>query len=141
MFNYIWPVALIVISNALYQISAKKLPANIDMFAALAVMYIACAAMCVMIYYINHKDGNIMQELSKVNWTIWLMTLTSVGLEAGFLFSYQVGWPVSTLAICQSSFLAILLLLIGYVVFQEPVTAQKIVGVMACCAGLYFINR
>ena len=39
MFSYIWPIALVVLSNVIYQICAKSIPRDIDPFASLTVTY------------------------------------------------------------------------------------------------------
>ena len=37
--SYIWPLVLIVVSNSIYHICAKSLPAKADPFAALTITY------------------------------------------------------------------------------------------------------
>jgi multidrug transporter EmrE-like cation transporter len=64
-----------------------------------------------------------------------------VGLEVGFLFAYRAGWQVNTAATVQGAFLAISLIIVGYVLFKEPVNASKLIGVAFCLLGLFFINR
>ena len=39
MLSYIWPIALVVFSNVLYQICAKSVPQNLNPFASLTVTY------------------------------------------------------------------------------------------------------
>ena len=63
-----------------------------------------------------------------------------VGLEVGWIYAYKAGWQVSTGFIVQSAFLAAALLLVGYVLYHESLSWNKIVGVMICLIGLGFIN-
>ena len=63
-----------------------------------------------------------------------------MGLEAGWIYAYKAGWPVSTAFIVQSSVLAAALLLVGYWLYQEPLAWNKIVGVVICLIGLVVIN-
>ena len=63
-----------------------------------------------------------------------------VGLEAGWIYAYQAGWPVSTGSVVQSVFLAAALLAVGYLLYHEPLTWNKIVGVIICLCGLVVIN-
>ena len=44
MFSYIWPVALVVLSNVVYQVSAKSAPQGMDPLASLTVTYLVGAA-------------------------------------------------------------------------------------------------
>lgn len=39
MFNYIWPLALVVVSNVFYQICAKSVPESMNPLASLTITY------------------------------------------------------------------------------------------------------
>ena len=39
MFNYIWPLLIIVFSNTLYQICAKGIPAQMNTYASMTITY------------------------------------------------------------------------------------------------------
>ena len=45
--SYVWPMALVVASNILYQICTKSVPEEIDPFASLIITYLVAAAACV----------------------------------------------------------------------------------------------
>ena len=64
-----------------------------------------------------------------------------VGLEAGFIYAYKAGWQVGTLSVTQSAILTAILLLVGFFLYGEPLTANKLVGVAVCLFGLCLINR
>ena len=55
-------------------------------------------------------------------------------------FAYKAGWQVSTGFIVQSAFLASVLLLVGYFLYHESLTWNKVAGVIICLIGLIFIN-
>ena len=44
MFSYIWPIALVVLSNTLYQITAKSVPEGMTPLASLTVPYLIAPA-------------------------------------------------------------------------------------------------
>ena len=50
MLSYIWPIALVVLSNTVYQICSKSIPGSINPFASLTVTYMV-AAVCAAILY------------------------------------------------------------------------------------------
>ena len=64
-----------------------------------------------------------------------------VGLEVGYIYAYKAGWPVSTAAIVQSSFLTVALLVAGFFLYHEPISLNKVAGIFSCMVGLYFINK
>ena len=139
--SYIWPVVLIVASNVLYQVCAKGVPEGMDPFAALSVTYGVGAAVSLVFYFLMNRDGTLLQEYGQINWAPVVLGLVIVGLEVGYIFAYKAGWPVSTVATVQSAFLAIALLAVGALVYHEPVTRDKVLGVVICLVGLGFLNR
>ena len=48
---------------------------------------------------------------------------------------------MNTAATVQGAAVAIALIIVGYLVFKEPINASKLIGVALCLGGLYFINR
>ena len=140
MISYIWPVALVVLSNTIYQIAAKEVPEKMDPLASVTVTYLIGAAASFILYYALNKDANIIAEYSRLNWAPFLLGLAIIGLEAGMISAYKVGWPVNTLSVTQSTVLAIGLIAVGYIVFKEPVTWNKVAGIGVCIAGLALIN-
>lgn len=140
MFSYVWPIALVVLANTFYQIAAKSVPEKIDPLASVTVTYIVGAAASAILYFITNKDADIMREFNNLNWAPFLMGLTVVGLEAGMIYAYKVGWPVNAASMTQSTILAIGLVFVGYLVFKEPITWNKVAGIAVCLAGLALMN-
>lgn len=141
MFSYIWPIALVVFANTLYQICAKSVPVQMHPLASLTVTYAVGAVVCAIMYYLLNPHGNMIKEYTRLNWAPFVLGLVVVGLEVGFIYAYQAGWQVSTASIVQSAFLAVTLLFTGYFLYHEALTPSKLAGVLICLVGLYFLNR
>lgn len=75
-----------------------------------------------------------------MNWAPFVLGIAIVGLEAGWIYAYKAGWQVSTGFIVQSAFLAIVLLFVGYFLYREALSWNKIAGIVICLIGLVFIN-
>lgn len=140
MFNYVWPLALVVLSNVFYQICAKSVPKGMNPFASLTITYIIGAAVSVLLYYVLTKDANIILEYRKMNWAPVVLGIVIVGLEVGYIYAYKAGWPVSAAQIVQAAVLAVILIFVGYLIYREAITWNKIVGIIICLAGLGLIN-
>ena len=140
MFAYVWPIALVVLSNVIYQICAKSVPAAINPFASLTVTYLIAAVASGILFFTLGKEPNLLKEYSKLNWAPFVLGVVIIGLEVGWIYAYKAGWQVSTGFIVQSAFLAIALLVVGFLLFHEALTWNKIIGVCICLAGLVFIN-
>ncbi len=140
MFAYIWPMALLLLSNTVYQICAKSVPEDINPFASLTVTYLVAAAASTVLFFTLHRGSSLPEEYSRLNWAPFILGIVIVGLEAGWIYAYQAGWQVSTGFIVQSAFLAVALLFVGYLLYHEALTRNKLLGVAICIIGLAFIN-
>lgn len=140
MFNYIWPLGLVVLSNVIYQVCAKSVPEGLNPFASLTITYVVGAIAAYIFYVIFNKNANVFREYHSANWAPFVMGLAVVGLEVGYIYVYKAGWPVSTAQIIQASVLAVILIFVGYFCYKESLTWNKVVGIIVCLAGLGLIN-
>ena len=86
------------------------------------------------------SEGNLMREYETLNLAPFVLGIAIIGLEAGWIYAYKAGWQVSTGFIVQSAFLASALLLVGFFLYHESLTWNKLLGVAICLTGLIFIN-
>lgn len=133
-----WPIALVVFSNIIYQICANEVPRDMDAMASMTITYIVGAVCSAIMYFVMNRNGNLLQEYTKMNWAPIILGVSVVGLEVGFIYAYKNGWAVSTASIIQSSFLAVALIVVGGVLYHETITANKIIGIVICLVGLYY---
>lgn len=59
MINYLWPLALAVLSNVFYQICAKSVPEGMNPLASLTITYVIGAVSSFVLYYALNRDANI----------------------------------------------------------------------------------
>ena len=139
--SMIWPIALVVFSNIVYQICAKGVPKDMDAMASMTITYLVWAVCSAIMYFVMNKNGNLLQEYAKMNWAPFFLGVSVVGLEVGFIYAYKNGWAVSTASLVQSAFLAVALIIVGAVLYREAIKANKVIGIVICLIGLYFINK
>ena len=140
MFSYIWPIALAVLSNVVYHICSKTLSDGMNPLASLTITYLTGAAASAVLYFLLNRDADLIREYGKLGPGPFVFGIVLVGLEVGFIYAYRAGWEVSTAAIVQSSFLAVALIFVGFVLYHEALTWNKLLGVVICLIGLVFIN-
>ena len=138
--SFYLPLAIVVVSNTVYQICGKSVPDGMDPFASLTVTYLIAALASGAALLLTHRGG-VAQEYAKLNWAPIVLGVVIVGLEVGFIFAYKAGWKVSMASVVQSSFLAVALLIVGALVYKEAFTVKKVAGMAICLVGLYFINQ
>ena len=140
MFACIWPIALVVLSNTLYQVCAKSVPEGMNPLASLTVTYLIGAAVSCALYYILNRDANLFREIRLTNWAPVVLGVVIVGLEVGFIYAFRAGWQISMAQIVSSAVLAVILIFVGYLLYHEAITWNKIAGIIICLAGLVLIN-
>ena len=137
MFSYIWPMALLVLSNTVYQICTKSVPDGADPMAVLTVTYAVGAVASAVLYFALNRGGDLVRESGKLNWAPFVLGSVIVGLEAGWIYAYK---EVSVGFIVQSAFLAVTLMFTGYLMYYETLTWNKLAGAAICMIGLAVIN-
>ena len=86
MIAYIWPIALVVFANVMYQICAKSMPGDINPFAALMVTYMVAFLSSGILYFVlNRGAANLFAEYSKLNWVPFVFGIVLVALIFGGL--------------------------------------------------------
>ena len=140
MLSFIWPVALVVLSNTLYQICAKSVPEGMNPLASLTVTYLIGAVVSCAMYYILNRNANLVREFRLLNWAPAVLGVVIVGLEVGFIYAFRAGWQVSVTQIVTSAAVAVILIFVGYLLYHEAITWNKIAGIIVCLAGLVLIN-
>ena len=136
-----WPIALIVFSNIFYNICSKQTPDGIHPLAALTVTYLVSAVACGILFYVLTPGGKLLQEYKSLNWTSYVLGLALVGLEAGSMYMYKAGWNINAGHLVHSSILAVLLVFVGYLLYNETISLQKVLGIFLCLAELFLINK
>ncbi len=140
MWEMIWPVLIVVLSNTFYNICTKSTPSNVNAFGTLMLTYITAAILTGVIFLFLVKPENAIVELSKVNWTSIVLGIAIVGLELGYIFMYRSGWKVSSGALVANICLAIALLFVGAILYGENINVKQVLGIFICIAGLFLIN-
>lgn len=141
MWNMIWPMILIVLSNCFYNICTKSTPENVNTFGALTVTYLIGAMLSAILFVSSVGPTRAIDEIKQVNWTSFVLGLSIVGLEAGYVFLYRAGWKVSNGALTANICLAIALIVIGFLLYKETICLRQVLGIVVCGIGLFLINH
>lgn len=140
MWNYFWPIVLVISANTFYHICAKSTPSQGSPFATLFVLYLTAAAISAAIFFCSGQR-NLMAELKTVNWTSFLFGCSIVALEFGYIQVYRVGWNVSIGSLVANIGLACVLVLVGVLLYHETLSINKLAGIAFCLVGFVLINR
>lgn len=138
MWNMIWPIALVVGSNCIYNICTKSTPAAANAFLSLTVTYLAAAAASCLLFLAG-GHGALGEELRRLNWSAVVLGAAIVGLELGYICLYRAGWKVSLGSLVANICLACALLAVGALLYHESISLRQLAGMAVCAAGLFLV--
>ena len=65
------------------------MPERTNAFDALTVTYLVGAVLSAVLFVVSVKPAEVLNEITKINWTSFVLELAIVGLEAGYVFLYR----------------------------------------------------
>ena len=141
MFLFYFSITLAIVFSVLYHLFQKFTPANVNPAIAFAVTYATAFVACLLLLpFFPPKDG-LTASLKQLNWASIALGLAVVGLEIGFLLVYRGGWNISVAGVVANAGAAILLILVGLLLFKEKLTPVNLVGIVVCIVGLIMVNQ
>lgn len=140
MLSMIWPIALVVLANTLYNICTKSTPANANAFLSLTITYLGAAALSALAFLLGRRDASLLQELHRLNWTSIALAFSIVALEFGYIWVYRAGWKVNTASLVGNIALACVLVAVGAIFYREGISMRQLAGIGVCIVGLVLLG-
>ncbi len=141
MWNYLWPLLLVVGANTLYNIFAKGTAENVQPFATLTVTYLTAALVCLALFFVTSESKQFFSQLRNLNWNTFALSASIIGVEFGYIQFYRAGWTISTGPMVANTALACVLLILGVLLYKEVLHLNQLLGMLLCVAGLVLINH
>lgn len=138
--TYIMPLLVVITCNVCYHLISKNISSTINTFLSLFITYGVACLISALAFLITSKNYFI-TEITKISISNILLGLVVVGIEGGYIIMYRSGWEISKGSLIANMCVAIILLIIGILVFNEGITLKKIMGVGLCIIGIFFINK
>jgi len=141
MWSYAWPILIVIAANTFYNIAAKSTPQSINPFATLTITYLTAAVLSVILFYATNSGRDLIGEIKGINWTSITLALAIVGLEFGYIQAYRAGWNVNAGPLVANMGLAIVLVIVGAMMYKEAITPIKLAGIVLCLGGMFLISK
>lgn len=141
MFNYIWPIGMIVVANIIYNITTKETPQGANAFLSLSVTYGVAMVATFLIFFFTRKGESVGVAFGKLNWTSYVLGIAIIGLELGYIFAFRNGWQVNMTSIVANIILAISLVVVGLLLYHEKLSITQVIGVVLCLGGLVLVCK
>lgn len=140
MFSYL-PITLMALATTGYHLGQKSVPTHVDPLSSLLLSY-ATALVCTLILFLLYPGRPIeLWSLKSLNWASCGVGISIVGVELGVLLAYRRGWNISIVSLIGNTASAILLIVLGFVLFHEHISGKSLIGITFCLVGLGHITR
>lgn len=133
-------IALTICSSALYHFSQKEIPAGVHPIVSVTVTYLVSLLLCLgLLYFLWPKEG-VWLAVRQLNWASYVLALSLIGLEVGFLLVYRSGWNIGLAAVVVNVVASLILIPIALFVFRDKLSWVNIAGILVCLVGLVMLN-
>lgn len=133
-------ITLTILSSVLYHFSQKSTPKDAHPAVALLVTYaVAMGLTLLVLFFIPAKRG-FLGEVGHLNWASYLLSVSIVGLEIGFLLAYRSGWSIGLAAVLVNVVASLILVPVALLYFRDRLGWVNLVGILVCLVGLVLLN-
>lgn len=137
--GYMLPLITVVICNLFYHLLSKSIPSNVNPFLGLGATYGVAFLGSILLFFAT-KDSMFANENNRISLFNYLMGAVIIGVEGGYMFMYRVGWEVSKASVIANIVLAVLLVFVGVMLFNETIDLKKIIGIVFCLIGIILLK-
>jgi len=140
MFLFYFSITLAIVSSVLYHFVQKSTPGNVNFVVSLLVTYAVSLGITLLLFAFFPAQNGFIAELRGLNWASYVLALSLVGLEVGFLLVYRSGWNIGIAAVLVNVVASLILVPVAIFLFKDKLNWVNIVGILVCLAGLVMLN-
>lgn len=137
-----WALGLLaaLLGNVLYHLMSKSASAGGKPFTLLAIVYAVATALAVTlaVFAESARPADLVRPLTTP--AVLALALAVVMIEAGFLWAYGRGAPVGSASLIVNAGVAVVLAVLGVLLFREGVNMRLIGGFALALAGVWLIG-
>ncbi len=140
MFLFYISIGITILSSVLYHFSQKSTPANVNPAVAILITYVVAFFLTLILVLFIPTQIGFLAEVRQLNWASYLLAISIVGLEVGYLLVYRAGWNVGIAAVLVNVAASLLLVPVALWVFKQHLSWINLVGILVCLVGLVMLN-
>lgn len=130
----------VILFYVVYHLGQRNIPHQVNPAASLFITYSICLILSLVMFLWFPAPEGIRAAFAQVNWVSYALAIGVVGLEVGFLLVYRSGWKLSMAAIYSNVSVALLLIPIGMIFYQERLTKTNTLGVVFAILGIVLMG-
>ncbi|MEO8276839.1 MAG: hypothetical protein ABI639_11520 [Thermoanaerobaculia bacterium] len=135
------PIGLVVLGNLAYHLGLKDLAPTVHPLTPLLILFSTAALTTLALRLSTGRVAELSGEFSRLGWRPFVVGMSIILIELGFLLAYRTGWKISAAAVTANILVGIALLAVGAIAFREPLSLSRVGGVATCLAGLWLLTR
>lgn len=135
------PLLLALAGNVAYHLAQRAVPRDAHPAVVLLAAYAVAALATLALLPLTGPVPSLGPAVRTLTWSSVVIGLAIVCVEFGFLFAYRAGWALSTASLTVNATLAVALVLVGLLLFAEPLTLRRGLGVLCCVFGLWLVTQ
>src|SRR5579871_4971971 len=133
-------LGLAVVGQVVYQIGQRAVPPDASPLAVLTAAYFAAGLLCLALAWPLGAFGSGVHLRSAFAWPTWIIAISIVAIEVGYLTAYRSGWTLgNAFATCSTATL-ISLALVDWLSLGGTISARQLAGLLCACAGVWLLS-
>ncbi len=137
---FYFSIVLAIFSSVLYHFSQKEIPAQVNPIISVIVTYAVALVLCFALLFLLPLQGSFFASLKSLNWATYLLAISVVGLETGYLLVYRSGWNIGLAAVLVNVVASLILVPLAILYFKEHLSLINVLGILVCLVGLVMLN-
>lgn len=135
------PIIIAIASTVFYHLALKAIPPMVNPITSLIVTYLSAAMVSILVFFIYPSKVGFLESFKGINWSSYILALSIVGIEIGFLLIYRIGGNVASTALFINTTVVIFLVLIGFIYYHEKISFANIAGILLCIIGIILVKH
>jgi drug/metabolite transporter (DMT)-like permease len=133
------PILLVVLSSVAYQFAQRAVSSTANAFSIFVLVYLLGMVLCLVLAPLWGRPMALADLQLLKTWPTWVLGVSVVGIEVGYLLAYRAGWPVGTAVGVTYTLTIAVLALAGVMFLSEEVSMRRVTGLCFSLAGLWLL--
>jgi drug/metabolite transporter (DMT)-like permease len=133
------PILLVVLSSVAYQFAQRAVSSTANAFSIFVLVYLLGMVLCLVLAPLWGRPMALADLQLLKTWPAWVLGVSVVGIEVGYLLAYRAGWPVGTAVGVTYTLTIAVLALAGVMFLSEELSMRRVMGLCFSLAGLWLL--
>lgn len=137
-----WMFATLGLATAgqiVYHLGQRAVPRDAHPMLVLAVAYFAAGLLCIALAWPLGAAAGGVRLRPALCWPTWLIALSIVAIELGYLTAYRSGWTIGTAFAVASTSTVVSLALLGKILFSNPLSPRQLIGLALSSLAVWLL--